>query len=133
MVRDQAALTLPSPLTAVVCIDGKEDPNGYKKAAKVNAKPKPKAEAAEDPAAQVADTEQTKADESTELEVVESTEVERFSTGSEVMDEILEHSQSRMLETIEGLARRVDALADAASANQDVKHRGQVVMSPQVA
>ena len=34
-----------------------------------------------------------------------------FSTGSEVMDDILEHSQLRMLEAIEQLAKRVDILA----------------------
>ncbi|WVW79728.1 hypothetical protein I302_101698 [Kwoniella bestiolae CBS 10118] len=34
-----------------------------------------------------------------------------FSTGSEVMDDILEHSQQRMLEAIDHLHRRVDVLA----------------------
>ncbi|WRT65433.1 uncharacterized protein IL334_002376 [Kwoniella shivajii] len=34
-----------------------------------------------------------------------------FSTGSEVMDDILEHSQQRMLEAIDHLHRRVDILA----------------------
>ncbi|WVR04043.1 hypothetical protein IAU60_001042 [Kwoniella sp. DSM 27419] len=34
-----------------------------------------------------------------------------FSTGSEVMDDILEHSQQRMLEAIDHLHRRVDMLA----------------------
>ena len=39
----------------------------------------------------------------------------RYSTGSEVMDEILEHSQQRMLDAIDALGRRVDVLADTAS------------------
>ena len=34
-----------------------------------------------------------------------------FNTGSEVMDDILEHSQARMLEAIERLADRVNTLA----------------------
>jgi hypothetical protein len=36
--------------------------------------------------------------------------VEGFNTGSPVMDDILEHSQQRMMEAIEHLARRVDIL-----------------------
>lgn len=38
---------------------------------------------------------------------------EGFSTGSEVMDDILEHSLQRMLEAIDHLAKRVDVLARA--------------------
>lgn len=49
------------------------------------------------------------------------------------MDDILEHSQLRMLEAIDVLARRVDILADAAKSNEDVTHQGRMVMSPQVA
>ena len=43
---------------------------------------------------------------------VESDElvIKGFATGSVVMDGILEHSQQRMLEAIEQLARRVDTL-----------------------
>ena len=119
-------------LTAVVCIDGKEDPNGYKNVAKGKAKPKEPAPPA--PVPPEANKEETRATEdATDLQVSEPTEVERFSTGSEVMDEILEHSQARMLETIDGLAHRVGALAEAANAKLDVRHGGQVVMSPQVA
>ena len=36
---------------------------------------------------------------------------EGFATGSEVMDDILEHSLQRMLEAIEHLARKVDVLS----------------------
>lgn len=66
----------------------------------------------------------------------ESQEAEdKFTTGSEVMDDILTHAQTRMLEAIDVLSRRVDILADAARKNsdQDVKVAGQVVMSPQIA
>ena len=58
---------------------------------------------------------------------------EHFATGSEVMDDILEHSQLRMLEAIKLLARRVDILADVAKNNKDVTHKGNMVMAPQVA
>ena len=37
-----------------------------------------------------------------------------YSTGSQVMDEILEHSQQRMLDAIEAVGRRVDVLAETA-------------------
>ena len=58
---------------------------------------------------------------------------EHFATGSEVMDDILEHSQLRMLEAIKLLARRVDMLADVAKKNEDVTHKGKMLMAPQVA
>lgn len=60
---------------------------------------------------------------------------EGYKTGSEVMDDILEHSQARMLEAIDGLSRRVDVLSASARRvnSQDVKIGGQVVMSPQIA
>jgi len=47
---------------------------------------------------------------SIDMELSVST-TEGFSTGSEVMDDILEHSLQRMLEAIDRLARRVDVLA----------------------
>lgn len=36
---------------------------------------------------------------------------EEFSTGSEVMDEILEHSQTRMLEAIDQVSRKMEHLS----------------------
>lgn len=38
-------------------------------------------------------------------------EPEFFSTGSEVMDDILEHSQQRMLEAFSHLSKRIDGLS----------------------
>jgi hypothetical protein len=40
-------------------------------------------------------------------------ELDLFSTGSEVMDDILEHSQQRMLEAFSHLSKRVDGLSIA--------------------
>jgi hypothetical protein len=44
---------------------------------------------------------------------VKDAEVDFFSTGSEVMDDILEHSQQRMLEAFAHLSKRIDGLAVA--------------------
>lgn len=54
-------------------------------------------------------------------------EPEMFSTGSEVMDDILEHSQQRMLEAFSHLSRRVDGLAiprspDRSNGNVNLGH-----------
>jgi hypothetical protein len=68
-----------------------------------------------------------------DLEAAGSSQAE-FSTGSTVMDEILEHSQTRMLEAIEVLGRRIDILARSAdnhSPGHGVKN-GQTSISPQV-
>lgn len=78
----------------VVCIDLADEAqsaNDHSRPAPVDpvAKPNPKVDALSDPASAVA----------------------VFSTGSKVMDEILEHSQQRMLEALEHLNRRVDVLA----------------------
>jgi hypothetical protein len=43
--------------------------------------------------------------------LVKESEIDLFSTGSEVMDDILEHSQQRMLEAFASLSKRVDGLA----------------------
>jgi hypothetical protein len=47
---------------------------------------------------------------STEVEVQPEASSEGFNTGSAVLDDILEHSQQRMMEAIEHLGRRVDML-----------------------
>jgi hypothetical protein len=47
----------------------------------------------------------------TQPALVKDAEVDFFSTGSEVMDDILEHSQQRMLEAFAHLSERVDGLA----------------------
>jgi hypothetical protein len=44
--------------------------------------------------------------------------VEGFNTGSAMMDDILEHSQQRMMEAIEHLGRRVDILAANSGGSQ---------------
>ena len=82
----------------MVCIDGLEDSSNPPKLAT------PPAEVVEERA----ETDATSAPvESIDL----ANEPEMFSTGSEVMDDILEHSQQRMLEAFSQLSRRVDGLA----------------------
>lgn len=76
----------------VVCIDGLES----------TAPPKPK----DNPPQEVATT--------AEVAVPTSSPVSKITTGNEVMDDILEHSQQRMMEAIEHLAKRVDILANSA-------------------
>ena len=45
---------------------------------------------------------------------MEASTKDGYLTGSQVMDEILEHSQQRMLDAIEAVGRRVDVLAETA-------------------
>ncbi|ORX36427.1 hypothetical protein BD324DRAFT_602175 [Kockovaella imperatae] len=52
-----------------------------------------------------------------------------YSTGSEPMDEILEHSQQRMLDAIDALGRRVDILAEA---HHPIEDDSPVVVAPLV-
>ncbi|WWC87536.1 uncharacterized protein L201_002426 [Kwoniella dendrophila CBS 6074] len=60
-----------------------------------------------------------------------------FSTGSEVMDDILEHSQQRMLEAIDHLHRRVDILASNVNIksndqNKKSQNNGEVLLDPTI-
>ena len=59
---------------------------------------------------------------------------EGFSTGSDVMDDILEHSQQRMLEAIDVLAARVDLLALTAQPGLgvDIVTKDEPATSPQM-
>ena len=84
---------------SVVCIDGLEDSSNP---------PKPTTTAA----APVEDRAETvKPDAPAESTELSNDESEMFATGSEVMDDILEHSQQRMLEAFSKLSKRVDGLA----------------------
>lgn len=82
----------------MVCIDGLEDGSNPPKAATTT---KTIEEASTAPAVP---TETLPA-------IANEAEMELFSTGSEVMDDILEHSQLRMLEAFSHLSKRVDSLA----------------------
>jgi hypothetical protein len=83
----------------VVCIDGLEDSTSVVKTATTTIQAMEEATSA---SAQPAETHPA---------LVKEAEVEFFSTGSEVMDDILEHSQQRMLEAFAHLSKRVDGLA----------------------
>jgi hypothetical protein len=82
----------------VVCIDGLEDGSNPARAATTT---------------QTIDevTSSSAAPAETHPALVKDAEIDLFSTGSEVMDDILEHSQQRMLEAFAHLSKRVDALA----------------------
>lgn len=80
----------------MVCIDGLEDSSNPPKEATPSA----------------SDDSDVKRDaEATAPVVPEQAAPEMFATGSEVMDDILEHSQQRMLEAFAHLSKRVDTLA----------------------
>jgi hypothetical protein len=82
----------------VVCIDGLEDSSNPPKPATTT-------KTIEEPSTvPAAPTETLPA-------IINDAEIELFSTGSEVMDDILEHSQQRMLEAFAHLSKRVDSLA----------------------
>jgi len=82
----------------VVCIDGLEDSSSPIKAATTTQT----IEEATSASAQPTETQPV---------LVKDAEVDYFSTGSEVMDDILEHSQQRMLEAFAHLSERIDGLA----------------------
>ena len=82
----------------MVCIDGLEDSSSPVKAATTTQT----IEEATSVSAQPTETQPV---------LVKDSEVDFFSTGSEVMDDILEHSQQRMLEAFAHLSERIDGLA----------------------
>lgn len=83
----------------MVCIDGLEDASKPTKAAVATTQT-----IEETPSSSTSPTETSSA-------LVKDSEADMFSTGSEVMDDILEHSQQRMLEAFSHLSKRVDGLA----------------------
>jgi hypothetical protein len=82
----------------VVCIDGLEDTSSPVKAATTTQTIEETTSASAQPT-------------ETQPVLVKDAEVDFFSTGSEVMDDILEHSQQRMLEAFAHLSKRIDGLA----------------------
>lgn len=82
----------------VVCIDGLEDSSNPPKPATTTAAPVEDRAEATTPEAPVES-----------IEPLDETEM--FATGSEVMDDILEHSQQRMLEAFSKLSERMDGLS----------------------
>ena len=83
----------------MVCIDGLEDSSSPVKAAATTTQT---IDETTSTSAQPAETQPV---------LVKDAEVDFFSTGSEVMDDILEHSQQRMLEAFAHLSERIDGLA----------------------
>jgi len=83
----------------VVCIDGLEDSSSPVKAAATTT--------------QTIDETTSVSPQPTETQpvLVKDAELDFFSTGSEVMDDILEHSQQRMLEAFAHLSERIDGQA----------------------
>jgi len=82
----------------VVCIDGLEDGSKPAKAAITTQTVEAATSASASPI-------------ETHAALVKESEIDLFSTGSEVMDDILEHSQQRMLEAFAHLSKRIDGLA----------------------
>jgi hypothetical protein len=117
----------------VVCIDASQGPSGTEPARKaVEAKEPETVVDAIKPQDKSGDEGMTLQEPPAE---VAEPEVEGFKTGSETMDDILEHSQSRMLEAIDILSRRVDVLSQSERLirAQDARGGGQVVVAPQIA
>ena len=105
----------------MVCIDGLEDSSGPVKAATTT-------QTIEEPTSKAALPAET------HPALVKDAEVDFFSTGSEVMDDILEHSQQRMLEAFAHLSERVDGLAahrpaSRSATNQPLADIGYVLLS----
>jgi hypothetical protein len=112
---------------SVVCIDGLEDTSNIPRAAATIVE-------AKETATSSISTETQAASNDVELPGL-------FSTGSEVMDDILEHSQLRMLEAFADLSERIDRLAysrrpvprsGGASGSLDVEYVKSICLGGQV-
>ena len=104
---------------SVVCIDGVEDTDVLPKHDSTPPRPHKDSMGAADPPAAIEAKPHIK---------------EGFSTGSDVMDDILQHSQQRMLEAIEHLSRRVDVLAVSARDSVPLQRSiGSSTLSPNIA